>query len=245
LAVVRDHVDNVRDEMLADFVVTNHMKCHPKATDEDIKMYNEYMKKIQGKTDDEEISQELLRKYIIYAKRNCKPDLSKINREKISNFYADLRQKSMEGGGIPIAVRHIESLLRMSEARAKLHLRDVVNEHDVDVAIRTLLESFIDSQKFAVKKRLEKQFQRYLTKNTDSNSLLMHILQKQVRALQWYRGDASDELNDIELDIKEFEARARELEITKLNDFYRSAPFSRAGFVLDRQKGVIRKMFSY
>jgi len=245
LAVVRDHVDNVRDEMLADFVVTNHMKCHPKATEEDIKMYTEYMKKIQGKTDEEQISQDLLRKYIIYAKRNCNPDLSKINREKISSFYADLRQKSMEGGGIPIAVRHIESLLRMAEARAKLHLRDVVNERDVDVAIQTLLESFIDSQKFAVKKRLEKQFQRYLTKNTDTNSLLMHVLQKQVRALQWYRGDASDELNDIELDFKEFEARARELEITKLNEFFKSSQFSRAGFVLDRQKGVIRKMFSY
>jgi len=243
LAVVRDHVDNVRDEMLADFVVTNHMKSHPKATEDEIKMYNEYMKKIQGKTDEEQISQELLRKYIIYAKRNCNPDLSKINREKISSFYADLRQKSMEGGGIPIAVRHIESILRMAEARARLHLRDVVSEPDVDVAIRTLLESFIDSQKFAVKKRLEKQFQRYLTKNTDTNSLLMHILHKQVRALQWYRGDTGDELNDLEVDFKEFEARARELDITQLSNFFKSSQFSRAGFVLDRQKGVIKKMF--
>jgi len=244
LAVVRDHVDNVRDEMLADFVVTNHMKSHPKATEDEVTKYNEYMQKIVGKSDDEEISQELLRKYIIYGKRNCKPDLSKINREKISSFYSDLRQKSMEGGGIPIAVRHIESLLRMAEARAKLHLRDVVNEQDVDVAIRTLLESFIDSQKFAVKKRLEKQFQRYLTKNTDTNSLLMHILQKQVRALQWYRGDTSDELNDIEVDIKEFEARARELDVTQLTDFLKSSQFSRAGFKWDKVKGVIRKMFS-
>jgi len=244
LAVVRDHVDNVRDEMLADFVVTNHMRSHPKATPDEIKVYSEYMKRITSRTDEEQISQELLRKYIIYGKRHCKPNLSKINREKISSFYADLRQKSMEGGGIPIAVRHIESLLRMAEARAKLHLRDVVEEQDVDVAIRTLLESFIDSQKFAVKKRLEKQFQRYLTKNTDTNSLLMHILQKQVRALQWYRGDTSDELNDIEVDLKEFEARARELEITQLTDFLKSAQFTRAGFVWDRNKGIIRKIFS-
>lgn len=45
--------------------------------------------------------------------------------------------------GIPIAVRHIESVLRMSEAYAKVHLRDYVRVEDIDFAIQMLLKSFI------------------------------------------------------------------------------------------------------
>ena len=48
-------------------------------------------------------------------------------------------------GGIPIAVRHIESVLRMSEAYAKIHLRDYVRSEDIDFAINMMLESFLSS----------------------------------------------------------------------------------------------------
>lgn len=46
-------------------------------------------------------------------------------------------------GGISIAVRHIESVLRMAEAHAKMHLRDYVRSDDIDQAIEMLLESFL------------------------------------------------------------------------------------------------------
>ncbi len=45
--------------------------------------------------------------------------------------------------GIQIAVRHIESVIRMSEAHARMHLRDIVRDDDVNVAIATMLEGFI------------------------------------------------------------------------------------------------------
>ena len=38
---------------------------------------------------------------------------------------------------MPIAVRHLESIIRMSEASAMMHLREYVNEEDVNVAIRS------------------------------------------------------------------------------------------------------------
>ncbi len=38
--------------------------------------------------------------------------------------------------GMPIAVRHLESIIRMSEAHAAMHLREYVQEQDVDTAIR-------------------------------------------------------------------------------------------------------------
>ena len=50
-------------------------------------------------------------------------------------MYSDLRRESSASGGVPIAVRHIESVMRMAEARARMHLRESVREDDVDVAI--------------------------------------------------------------------------------------------------------------
>lgn len=44
-----------------------------------------------------------------------------------------------------IAVRHIESIIRMSEAHAKMHLRNEINNDDIDKAISVMLRSFIQS----------------------------------------------------------------------------------------------------
>ena len=59
-------------------------------------------------------------------------------------------------GSIPITVRHIESMIRMAEAHAKMHLREYVTEDDVNMAIRVMLESFIDTQKFSVMRNMRK-----------------------------------------------------------------------------------------
>lgn len=59
-------------------------------------------------------------------------------------------------GSIPITVRHIESIIRMAEAHAKMHLRDYVLEDDVNMAIRVVLESFIDTQKFSIMRSMRK-----------------------------------------------------------------------------------------
>ena len=37
--------------------------------------------------------------------------------------YAELRRESIHAGGIPVAIRHIESIIRMAEAHARMHLR--------------------------------------------------------------------------------------------------------------------------
>ena len=48
-----------------------------------------------------------------------------------------------------IAVRHIESIIHISDAHAKAHLRNVVTDEDMRFGKRMLLESFIGSQKHA------------------------------------------------------------------------------------------------
>lgn len=51
-------------------------------------------------------------------------------------MYATLRKEAAVSHGMPVAVRHLESMIRMSEASAMMHLREYVNEQDVDSAIR-------------------------------------------------------------------------------------------------------------
>ena len=43
-------------------------------------------------------------------------------------MYSELRRESMSTGSVPITVRHIESILRMAEASAKMHLREFVSQ---------------------------------------------------------------------------------------------------------------------
>ena len=47
-------------------------------------------------------------------------------------------------------------MIRMAEGHAKMHLREYVTEDDVNMAIRVMLESFIDTQKFSVMRNMRK-----------------------------------------------------------------------------------------
>jgi DNA replication licensing factor MCM2 len=64
----------------------------------------------------------------------------------------------------------------MSEAHAKLHLRDEVSAMDIDVAIELLLDSFIQSQKHSVGRQMIKKFEKYKQRSMDTSFLLLHIL---------------------------------------------------------------------
>lgn len=74
---------------------------------------------------------------------------------------------SQATGSIPITVRHIESMIRMAEAHARMHLRDYVLEDDVNMAIRVMLESFIDTQKFSVMRSMRKVRVQIITVDFD------------------------------------------------------------------------------
>jgi replicative DNA helicase Mcm len=84
---------------------------------------------------------EFLKKYIGYA-NHIIPQLSSEAAEEIENFYVNLR-KSAEGGAapVPITARQLEALVRLSEARAKMALRDKVTREDAKAAIRLMNES--------------------------------------------------------------------------------------------------------
>ena len=57
----------------------------------------------------------------------------------MTQVYAELRRESAISHGMPIAVRHLESMIRMAEAHAAMHLREYVNDDDIDTAIRCVV----------------------------------------------------------------------------------------------------------
>merc|ERR1712223_724935 len=172
LCVVRDTVDATADEHLARFVVGSHMRSHPLADERD----REIMKKVEnelasasGLAGVEKIPQDLLKKYILYARERVHPKLHQMDQDKVAKMYSDLRRESMATGSVPITVRHIESMIRIAEAHAKIHLREFVRDDDVNMAIRVMLESFIDTQKFSVMKSMKRKFTHYLGFKRDNN----------------------------------------------------------------------------
>lgn len=52
----------------------------------------------------------------------------------------------------------MESLIRLAEAHAKIHLRSYVCDDDVDVAVRVILESFISTQKASIMRQMRKVY---------------------------------------------------------------------------------------
>jgi len=243
LCVMQDVVDPVEDERLALFVTGSHMRSRPTS---DLRNKALLPNSI-SEWEKDRIPQALLKKYIQYARSTCRPILrGNIDQEKIASLYSALRRESCNSGGVPIAVRHIESMMRMSEAHAKMHLREHVREDDVDASIQMMLTSFISAQKFSVRRNLERGFAKYLRSNKDKSHLLLHILQEMIRNEAMYqtirsRQKGQDQSNNLILEVSmvDFQSRARERKVYDVDEFCRSDQFKDAGFQMDHGRGMI------
>lgn len=80
-----------------------------------------------------------LRKYFHYAKKQIKPELNEETSEYLTNCWVDLRSKESDRKLImPITVRSLETLIRISTAVAKAHLSPVVLRQHCDEALKVL-----------------------------------------------------------------------------------------------------------
>ena len=119
---VKDEPDEEKDTKLSSQVLQNHID--PEETDA-------------------EIPQEMLRKYVAYAKKNVRPTLTEDAADEIQEFYVSMRQKGGEeaGDSVPITARQLEALVRVAEASARSELRDKVTTKDSQRAIDILTYS--------------------------------------------------------------------------------------------------------
>ena len=97
-----------------------------------------------------ETSPELLKKYIIYARRYVRPKLTPQARKLIEEFFVEMRSSALHyqaqgsQAPIPITARQLEAIIRLAEAHAKMALRDEVTEEDAEAAIR-LMTAYLQS----------------------------------------------------------------------------------------------------
>ena len=90
----------------------------------------------------------LLRKYLAYVRQAVNPRLSDEAAALLKEFYLTLREKYADDDSIPITLRQFESLVRLSQAKAKLERRDIVSVEDahdiVDLMKGSLFEVLAD-----------------------------------------------------------------------------------------------------
>lgn len=188
LCVVRDKIDRENDERLARFVTTSHMSADPEG-----KRGVDFEQHKQQQVDESQVTltemcergfltQQMLSKYILYARTHCQPSLSTVNNAQIISLYKSLRRAAGRSGGIQITPRHLESLLRISEALAKMRLAHRVENDDVNRAIQVMLDSFFQSQKLSVRQEFERQFSQYIFQVNDKHSLVLDTIKELVEA---------------------------------------------------------------
>jgi len=87
-----------------------------------------------------EVSTDLLRKYISYAKQ-FNPVLTDGAIDEIKRYYVDIRNRNNGEDGhksVPITARQLEALVRMSEAFARLKLTETVSRKEAKEAVELL-----------------------------------------------------------------------------------------------------------
>lgn len=78
----------------------------------------------------------IIRDYIAYAKEHIHPKLSEEASQRLIQVYVDMRKVGSGRGQISAYPRQLESLIRLSEAHAKVRFSNTVTVDDVEEAWR-------------------------------------------------------------------------------------------------------------
>ena len=91
-------------------------------------------------------------KWLTSTPRRCAPRLSPEAGEKLSSHFVSIRRQVHSAelsanarSSIPITVRQLEAIIRITESLAKLSLSPIATERHVDEAIRLFLASTMDA----------------------------------------------------------------------------------------------------
>ncbi|KAJ8934470.1 hypothetical protein NQ314_013345 [Rhamnusium bicolor] len=86
----------------------------------------------------------LFRKYIAYAQKYVHPQLSEAAKVILKKYYLSLRKQYQTGDCTPVTTRQLNSLIRLTQARAKAELREEATKEDALDVIEIMKFSLID-----------------------------------------------------------------------------------------------------
>lgn len=133
--ILRDLQDDKRDTALAKHVIGVHKKTVAALTTSDP----------YGAQTGTSLNLERLKKYVAYSRRTCNPRLTVEAAEALKNQYvrfrSDMRKQQADASAagrsaIPMTVRQLEAVVRLSEALARMELSREANANHVTEAIR-------------------------------------------------------------------------------------------------------------
>lgn len=184
-----------------------------------------------------EIQPDLMRKYIAYAKRFCKPKLSQEAIDHIKDFFVSLRSQKTRGdeealAPIPISARQLEALIRLSQASARLRLQDTVELKDAKNAVKLLSSCLHDVGVDTETGELD--IDRIVTGISTSQRNRIFVIRDIIKELEAKFG-TNVPIADI-IDI----AKGRGLEESKVEEIIEK--MRRDGEIFEPKHGIIRKL---
>ncbi len=130
-----------RDTALATHILDVHrggamrmsMQAHPGASPYQKSDVDRALRRVEPP-----LAKDFIRKYVAFAKRSAFPVLTEAAKERLRDYYVNLRRQAQgeDGGPVPLTARQLEALVRLSEASARLRLSDEVTVEDTDRAVR-------------------------------------------------------------------------------------------------------------
>lgn len=140
--LVLDKVDEAADRRLAKHLVSMYLEDTP-----------------DNAATEEILPIEFLTSYISYARQNIHPVISAPAAETLVSSYVEMRKLGEDVRAaerrITATTRQLESMIRLSEAHAKMRLSDTVTEEDVLEAVRLIKSAIKESATDPVTGRID------------------------------------------------------------------------------------------
>lgn len=137
--IVKDEHNEERDISIANHVINIHTG-------------RQSQQQREQENNGNEIPIDQMKRYITYCRQKCAPRLSPEAAIKLSSQFVSIRKQlfineteSTERSSIPITIRQLEAIIRITESLAKLELSPIATEKHVDEAIRLFQASTMDA----------------------------------------------------------------------------------------------------
>ncbi|CAD8175634.1 unnamed protein product [Paramecium octaurelia] len=126
--LVLDEFNEKRDEMLAYHILNMYS----------LKDQQDYLNQIEEEGNTDLIDRETLYSYICYAKQNIFPRLTEEAQNELIAAYVKMRSAGNSSNTITATPRQLESLIRLSEALAKMQFNQRVENYHVQEAVKLM-----------------------------------------------------------------------------------------------------------
>ncbi|WP_336328713.1 minichromosome maintenance protein MCM [Halovenus sp. HT40] len=138
VVLISDNPNKSNDEEAASHILkaSRAGEVNRQAEQSEVSNYTEEEVETLNSEIESEIETDLLRKYIAYARRNCYPTMTEEAESSIQEYYVETRSQCADSDlPTPVTEEVLDTLVRLSEASARMRLSDRITEGDAERAI--------------------------------------------------------------------------------------------------------------